>query len=262
MNLILTSCLDLYSKNENGERIPHDFGNKNGILDIIKELTPSQNNFVYVASAESNYDATDIHAKATIDSFKITYPFKNYTILDGRTEDRVKEIIEYADLIFLCGGHAPSQNKFFENINLREIIKNTNALIVGVSAGSMNSADIVYAPPELEGESLDPTYKKYLMGLGLTDVSILPHFDGSNKMLDGKNIFKEITLPDSSIKPVIAYPDGTFIYDNGTSQFVCGKSYLIDKSGLQQISEDDVITDITELVEEKFSFQNYNLIKE
>ena len=57
MNLILTSCLDLYSKNETGERIAHNFGNEKGILDLIKKLTPKQENFVFVASVESNYDA-------------------------------------------------------------------------------------------------------------------------------------------------------------------------------------------------------------
>ena len=38
MNVILTSCLDLYYKNEKGERVAHNFGNENGILDIIKKI--------------------------------------------------------------------------------------------------------------------------------------------------------------------------------------------------------------------------------
>ena len=60
MKLILTSSIDLYSKNERGERIAHNFGNENGLLDLLKELTPKQENFVFVASTETNYDATDI----------------------------------------------------------------------------------------------------------------------------------------------------------------------------------------------------------
>lgn len=263
MNLILTSCLDLYSKNENGERIAHHFGNENGILDLIKKLTPKQKNFVFVASIESNYNATDIYANVTFDSFKITYPFENYIILDGRVKDNAREIIETADLIFLCGGHVPTQNQFFQNINLREIIKNTKALIIGESAGSMNSADIVYAQPELESESVDPNYKKYIQGLGLTNISILPHFEQRHDyMLDGKNIFKEISLPDSKIKPFIAYSDGAYIYDNRISQKMFGKAYLFDNGSFQQISDDNAITDITELVNDKFSYNNYNLIKE
>ena len=263
MNLLLTSCLDLYKKNKFGERIPHNFGNKNGILDLIKKLTRKQENFVFVASVESNYDATDVYAEVTFDSFKLTFPFKNYIILDGRTKNNAKKIIENADLIYLCGGHVPTQNQFFKNINLKEIIKNAQGLIIGASAGSMNSAEIVYSQPELEGESIDHNYRKYLQGLGLTNISILPHFEERyDSVLDGKNILNEITLPDSSIRPFIAYSDGAFIYDNGISQTMYGKAYLFDNASFQQISEDNQITDITELVNDKFGNSNYNLIKE
>lgn len=261
MNLILTSCLDLYAKNQNGKRIAHNFGNENGILDLIKELTPKQENFVFVASSESDYNLTDIYANITFNSFNLTFPFRNYAILDGRTKQNAKELIESADLIFLCGGHVPTQNKFFQKINLKQIIKNSKALIIGQSAGSMNAAEIVYAQPELDGETTDPNYKRYLHGLGLTDISILPHFEQElSAVLDGKNVFKEITLPDSKVRPFIAYSDGAFIHDNGKTQQVYGRAYLFDKGSYQQISEDDTITDITEWVSDIFDYINYSLI--
>lgn len=254
MNVILTSCLDLYSKNEKGERVAHNFGNENGILDIIKKLTPKQDNFVFVASVEDNYLATDIYATVTINSFKQTFPFKNYIVLDGRTKDSAKEIIESADFIFLCGGHVPTQNKFFNNINLAEIIKNAKGLIVGGSAGSMNCAETVYAQPELEGESLDPNYKKYIKGLGLTKISILPHFEERHDdMLDGKSILNEISLPDSFIRPFIAYSDGAYIYDNGVTQTVYGKATLFENGKMTEISKQNSVTDITNLVTSKFN---------
>lgn len=254
MKLILTSCMDLYYKDENGKRIAQNFGNKNGILDLIKKLAPKQENFVFVASDEFNFDVTDIYANATFDSFKITYPFKNYFILDGRTEEKTKEFIEKSDLIFLCGGHVPTQNQFFQKINLREIIKNSHALIIGQSAGSMNSAEIVYSQPELEGESINPLFKRYIKGLGLTNISILPHFEERiNDVLDGKNVLKEISIPDSMVRPFIAYSDGAYIFDNGTSQCIYGKAYLFENGNYHQISKDDSVTDITALTKEKFS---------
>ena len=84
-------------------------------------------------------------------------PFKNYRVLGFRTVEKIDDLIENADFIFLCGGHLPTQNKFF---NLREKIKNTEALIVGASAGAMNMADVVYSIPELEQESNDPNFKR------------------------------------------------------------------------------------------------------
>ena len=253
MNLILTSCLDLYSKTAEGIRIAHNFGNENGILDLITKLTPKQENFVFVASVEDNPVATDIYANITFESFKLTFPFKNYIVLDGRNKDKAKEIIESADFIFLCGGHVPTQNAFFKNINLKEIIKNTKALIVGGSAGSMNCANIVYAQPELEGESLDENYSRYLTGLGLTDISILPHFhERIDNTLDDKLILTEISLPDSCVRPFIAYSDGAYIYDNGETQIMYGQSYLFEGGSYKQITNPSTVTDITNLVNSKF----------
>ena len=258
MNLILTSCMDLYEKNEAEQRIAHNFGNRNGIFDLIKKLTPKRDNFVMVASDENNIEITDTYANATFDSFNLTFPFKNYTVLDGRTKKDAKSIIEKADLILLSGGHVPTENKFFKSINLREMLKNTHALVIGISAGSMNSAEIVYAQPELEGETLDPNYKKYIQGLGLTNVSIMPHFEERfDWILDGKNILQEISLPDCKTRPFIAYSDGAYIYDNGDRQIMYGKAYLFDNGKYQQISEEGSVTDITELVDEKFTNCDY-----
>lgn len=262
MNLILSSSLNLYSKNSAGEKIAQNFGNENGILDLIEKLTPKQNNFVFIANNESNYDATDAYAKIVFDSFKLTFPFKNYIILDGRTNNKAKGIIETADFVFLCGGHVPTQNHFFKIINLRELIKHTKGLIFGVSAGSINCADIVYAQPELEGESKDPNYKKYIKGLGLTNISILPHFEKRrNLVIDGKNVFKDFSLPDSKKRASIAYSDGAYIYDNGATQKMFGKAYLFDNGTFHQISEENSVTDITELVKEKFCQNHYKLIQ-
>ncbi len=205
MNLILASSLECSFKNEQGERVAKKFENKNGIYKFLEKLTPKFDNFVFVASSENDFEVTDSYSNVIFKSFDMTFPFKNYIVLDGRTKDRTNEIIKSADFIYLSGGHVPTQNKFFQNINLKTMIKNTSALIVGASAGSMNAADIVYSQPELEGEAIDPKFARYIFGLGLTKVSILPHFEkGEEFFLDNKNILKEISLPDSKNRPFFA----------------------------------------------------------
>ena len=60
------------------------------------------------------------------------------------------------EVIILGGGHVLTQNKFFEKIKLTEKIKSFEGIIIGVSAGSMNSADEVYPQPEERREAIDP----------------------------------------------------------------------------------------------------------
>ena len=78
----------------------------------------------------------------------------------------------------------------------------------------MDSADIVYCPPELDGEAKDKNFKRYRQGLGITNINIYPHWNPDlidQEFLDGQNIFKDIMLEDSKTKPFVAFDDGTYI---------------------------------------------------
>ena len=53
--------LGLYEKQKDGVKIPQNFGNRNYILDTIKKLIQNNNNFLFVASDEYEYDITDAY---------------------------------------------------------------------------------------------------------------------------------------------------------------------------------------------------------
>lgn len=238
--VILTSSLNLYDKDENGNRIAHEFSNENGILDLLKKETKKYDNFLFVASDEYNSDLTDIYAGVTIESFALTLPFKNYDILDYRTKSKAIELIKNADLIYLSGGHLPTQNKFFNDINLKSLIKNSSAVIIGGSAGSMNCADKVYCPPELDGESLEKNFKRYLNGLGLTNINILPHYnDFCEFILDEKEYIKEIILPDSYKTKILAINDGSYIIIKDGKSTLFGEGYAIENGKIIKICENN-----------------------
>lgn len=136
----------------------------------------------------------------------------SFDLWDDRTENFSKEILDSYDVIFLGGGHVPTQNAFFRRIGLREKIQDFDGIIIGISAGSMNSADIVYAQPELDGESVDENYKRYLRGLNLTKTMILPHYQMvKDRILDGKRLYEDITYPDSMGKEFLLLADGSYL---------------------------------------------------
>ena len=239
--LILTSCLDLYYKDNEGNRIAQNFGNENGILDTIKNENICYGNFLFVSNGFEDKDVEEYY-KITCESFELTLPFKNYNILNHASKNNAKNLVENADFIFLCGGHLPTQNKFFNDINLKEIIKDSHALIVGGSAGSMNCAEVVYCPPEIEGESEDINFNRHLLGLGLTNINVLPHYDVfKNYILDNKDYINEIILPDTYKNKVIALVDGSYIVIKDNISKVYGENYLMFNGEVKRNYNDNLM---------------------
>lgn len=165
--------------------------------------------------------------------------FENYIILDDRNKMDAQELVAASDFIILGGGHVPTQNAFFAEIGLKDCMKNFDGTVLGISAGSMNAASIVYAQPEEEGEAADPNYRRFLKGLGLTNVMLLPHYqDTKDRILDGKKLFEEVTYPDSFGRQFIAICDGSYLYADGTAERICGEAYLIQNGTISKICDE------------------------
>ncbi len=170
--------------------------------------------------------------------FKETFAYRGLTmetldLWDDRTVDYSKESLDSYDVIFLGGGHVPTQNRFFERIGLRHKIKNFKGMIIGISAGTMNSADVVYAQPEMPGESIDPQYQRFLLGLGLTKTNILPHYQMvKDYELDGRRLFEDITYEDSCGHQFLALCDGSYLLIEDDKEMVYGESYVISNGKL------------------------------
>lgn len=172
-------------------------------------------------------------------------PFKNYRVLGFRTVEKIDDLIENADFIFLCGCHLPTQNKFFNYINLREKIKNTEALIVGTSAGAMNMADVVYSIPELEQESNDPNFKRSLKGLGLTNINILPRYDKFvGHILGGRRFIEDIVLPDTYKRKVFGINEGSYILIDNKEAYLYGEAYLLENGAIKKLNNDNEVINI------------------
>ena len=143
------------------------------------------------------------------------------------------KLIKNSNFIILGGGHVPTQNKFFGEIGLKELLEEFDGVIFGISAGSMNSALEVYAQPELDGESFDPNYVRFIPGLGLTQTKLLPHYqDTKDSFLDGKKLFEDITYPDSFGHTFIAIPDGSYLYSEDGKEELMGEYFVISDGGI------------------------------
>lgn len=173
-------------------------------------------------------------------SIRVNFPdISCLDIWDNRTEDFSAQTLASYDVVFLGGGHVPTENAFFEKIGLRENIQKYNGLVIGISAGTMNAAEVVYAQPELFGEAVAPEYRRFIKGLGLTKINILPHYQMTKSfMLDGMRLFEDITYGDSYGRRFLVLPDGSYytcIEGQGT---VWGEAYEIADGQIRLICAD------------------------
>lgn len=163
-----------------------------------------------------------------------------FDLLDDYRRNITDEQLHSYDVIILGGGHVPTQNRFFQEINLKSKLIGFEGIIIGISAGSMNSAEVVYAQPELESESVDPNYQKFLEGLGLTEHQILPHYQMvKDNYLDGKHLFNEITIPDSMGHCFTVFPDGSYLLSVDGEETIYGEAYKIANGTFTKICENN-----------------------
>ncbi|MEC0168357.1 Type 1 glutamine amidotransferase-like domain-containing protein [Paenibacillus graminis] len=67
--------------------------------------------------------------------------FDEYHFIDYRMQkEEARRFIHNASVIFLCGGDPVQQHYFLAEYELSDVIKNSNAIIMGASAGALNMA--------------------------------------------------------------------------------------------------------------------------
>ena len=231
-HLFLTSNMGCVIK-ENGIRYSTPINNTNGIVERIKESLKKEETILFFASDPTDYEKNDTYCPLIFESFnKSGFNFKNYKIVDDRYTGNLKEDINNADIVFLNGGHTPTQMKFFEKIHLRELLKNHKGVIIGQSAGSLNMAELVVCAPEYVDEiGSSYTWK----GLGLTKINIEPHFVTEELTNPEDILFKEELMKLSDLYKIYAILDGTDIYDDGKTQTMYGEGYILEKRKIKKI---------------------------
>jgi len=166
-----------------------------------------------VASSPDEIEKTRRYAQEIVDVMeKHGLSLSGFDILDRNSSRCTKELIDKADMVIAMGGHVPTQNSFFQEIDLKKHLQEFRGIWIGSSAGSMNSGTLVYAQPELEGEVIDSTYQRFVSGLGLTEKMILPHYSSwKNEVVDGFRLLEDITYPDSQGYTFYLMEDGSYV---------------------------------------------------
>ena len=211
---------------------------ENGLLDHLYRLLPDHPRCLFICSDPDAPDMTDSFARDVAEAFaEADLEFADLWVLDRRNQEDAQLLIWESDIIVMAGGHVPTQNRFFQEINLKELIRNYQGLIFGISAGTMNCAGRVYSQPEEPGESA-PEFERFLPGLGLTNINVLPHYQQvKDYFLDGKRLFEDITFADSFGENFFVFVDGTYLLIEDGCTTLYGEALLLRDGCMKQLSE-------------------------
>lgn len=233
--LFFTSNTKHYHKTD-GKKIANEIDNTNGLVNQIKGLMDNTNGILFIAANPYDIEKADNYATLIFKGLKLSgVSFSNYFILDDRTRKNTIEYIKESNVIFLGGGETYKQNKFFHDINLKELLRDFEGIIIGQSAGALNMAESVYNSPE-EGALSEPIYFE---GLGLSKINIEPHFILDTTEFDDMQIYqRKHLLEESKKRKIYALCDGTHILELDESAIICGEAFLIEDGIITKICGD------------------------
>ena len=86
---------------------------------------------------------------------------------------------------------------------------------------------------------IDPNYKRWIKGLGITKTNIFPHFEQlKDEVLDGMRLIEDITYSDSMGHEIIALNNGSYIIAENGAEILYGEAYSIKDGKQKQICTD------------------------
>ena len=212
----------------------------NGFVELLRDTLVSPCAAVFVCADPDRHAFTDHIGLDMKNALQAAgFSFSRFQLLDGRNISEAAALVKDAGLIVLAGGHVPTQNAFFQKARLKEAIQGYDGVLIGISAGSMNCAEEVYAQPEEPSEAISPAYQRFLPGLGVTKIQLLPHYQMvKNNILDGMRLFEDITCSDSVGHAFFAIPDGSFLLGRNGAETIFGECWRISEGGIRQISRE------------------------
>ena len=238
MKLFLTSSpIGIYRSEE-----PLDytgFNPANGMKEELRRFWTDDARCLLISAFPEEYELNDRmrgdYERIVRDS---GLPASCMDIADMRNgEEKADALLTY-DFVILGGGHVPTENAFFKSIGLAEKFREYQGIVMGISAGTMNCARVVYAQPEMPGEATDPYFERFIPGLGLTEYNIIPHFNAvRNDYIDGMRLIEDIAFSDSMGRTFYALTDGSYLLQTEDSAEIRGEAYMIRDGILSQICD-------------------------
>lgn len=157
--------------------------------------------------------------------------FEEYNLINYRVQkEEAQRLIQKASVIFLLGGNTTEQNKLLVDYELSDLIKKSNAVVLGTSAGAINMS-AKWLCSRTTGYEVDTS--SIYDGIGLDNFSVLSHYDLENNFAQIKDALSPLS---ENINVYVSNKDCA-IRVNGDKIDILGKVYLISKSMIYKLDE-------------------------
>ena len=193
------------------------------IAQVLRENLPRRESLVFISAwpeeaARNDDDSDGMHAMFAEHGMA----FSDHRVIDRRTSaaDAVK-LVRAADCIFLMGGDVTQQMALIRDLSLVSELLSSRAVMLGVSAGSMNMGR--YVAEIWESKTLQE-------GLGLTDITVKGHYTEDAWFIPA---LKELSMT----HPVAAMEDESAIFIKADAVWKIGNIHWIDKGVIDAASE-------------------------
>ena len=194
---------------------------------LEKEL-PVRKCMVFITACPADYQQND-EDSAGMHGMFVEYGigFERFCVVDARMDPAdAQEWAREANCFFLMGGGVcAEQMQLMRDKGIYDIVRDGPAMVLGVSAGSMNmgktTVDI--------WESLEP-YE----GLGFADITMIGHFDYNDT--ERLRLESEVSME----RPVCAMEDESAIFIRNGKVDIIGTIHKIEKGNIGPFTEEDV----------------------
>ena len=194
------------------------------LAEVLKENLPKRDLIVFISADPENYEQNDDDRDGMHEMIaEFGMAFAEKYVIDRRTDaSEAVKLVREADCIWLMGGESTWQIELIRDLGLDTELHKSKAVILGVSAGSMNLGRTVAYIWD------DPHFYE---ALGLTNITIKAHYE------EGEWFVPRL-LEMSMTHPIVAMEDMSAIYVKGDRIWKVGKVHLVDKGEIMPITDE------------------------
>ena len=194
------------------------------IAQVLRENLHERNSLIFISAWPEDYARNDDDSDGMHGMFaERGMAFADHRVIDRRTSatDAVR-LVREADCVFLMGGDATKQIALIRDLGLMPELLSSRAVILGVSAGSMNMGRQVADVWET---------KALYEGINLTNITMKGHYAEDAWFIP---TLKEMSMT----RPIVAMEDESAIFIKADGARKIGNIHWIDKGNITMLTDE------------------------